>query len=128
MKWNRRFMWMLIGSAVLLLAACQPVRPVTELTPAPVDALQLSAAEHAMADASIEFVAETLDVASESLRVQSVEAMQWPDASIGCPQPEMIYAAVITPGYKITLVSEAETYAVHTDSRTDGEKIICTQE
>ena len=35
------------------------------------------------------------------IKVVSVEAVQWPDTSLGCPQPDMMYAEVVTPGYRI---------------------------
>lgn len=114
--------------AFLALAACQPVRPVTELTPAPVDAPLLSAEEQAIADAALQFVAGQLGIEGETLRIRSVQAVQWPDASLGCPQPDMVYAAVITPGYLVTVEHASKLYAVHTDSGIDGVKIICSQE
>lgn len=128
MQWRSRFTQIVLAVAILTLAACQPVRPVAQLTPALVDAPILPAEEQATAFAAIQFAAEEFGVEAETLRVQSVEAMQWPDASLGCPQPDMVYAAVITPGYLVTVEHAGKTYAVHTDSRIDGEKIVCLQE
>lgn len=128
MPWRNDFGWIALVAALLMLAACQPVRPVTQLTPVSIDAPALSGEEQGIADAVLQFVAGQINVAPEMLRVQSVEAMQWPDASLGCPQPDMIYAAVVTPGYLVTVEHGDETYAVHTDSRIDGEKIICLPE
>ena len=45
----------------------------------------------------------------------SLEAVDWPDASLGNPQGEMFYAQVITPGYKIVVESGGKQYAYHTD-------------
>ncbi len=28
-------------------------------------------------------------------------AVEWPDGSLGCPQPGMLYTQVITPGYQV---------------------------
>ncbi len=33
--------------------------------------------------------------------VVSAEAVDWPDSSLGCPQPDMMYLQVITPGYQV---------------------------
>ena len=123
-RWD---LWVLVGM-IMMLAACQPVRPITELAPAPVATPSLSTEETAMAEAVTLFVAGQLDAAAVQIHVQSVEAVQWPDASLGCPQPDMVYAAVITPGYRVTVEHAGETYTVHTDIRIDGEKIICAQE
>lgn len=45
--------------------------------------------------------------------VISVESVDWSDASLGCPEPEMMYAQVITPGYRIILELEDQQYAYH---------------
>ena len=29
--------------------------------------------------------------------------MTWPDASLGCPQPGMTFAQVLTPGYLVVI-------------------------
>ncbi len=110
-----------------LLGACRPISAPAgagqSAAPAPI----LSTEEQAMAAATVEFIAASTATAPESLVVQSVEAVMWSDAALGCPQPDMIYAAVVTPGYKITVTSADATYTVHTDSRADGEKIICPE-
>ncbi len=45
-----------------------------------------------------EDLARRLGLAPEAIRLVSVEAVEWSDASLGCPQPGMMYAQVITPG------------------------------
>jgi hypothetical protein len=39
----------------------------------------------------------------------SVEYVQWPDASLGNPQPGMAYAEVITPGFRIILTTGGDS-------------------
>lgn len=119
----------LIAALAWVLAACQPVRPLpAEQTPAASSAPALSTAEQAMAEASTAFVAAAQTLAPDALTVLSVEAVEWPSAALGCPQPDMVYAAVITPGYRIVLETGETRYIVHTDSRLDGEKLICPEE
>ncbi len=117
--------------AALFVAGCTPVQaPAAEPAPtaAPVEAAApMSADQQAMADATVQWAAEQLGVAADDITVVSVEPMEWPDSALGCPQPDMIYAAVITPGYQVTIEAQGTTYAVHTDSRPEGEKIICNQ-
>jgi hypothetical protein len=43
--------------------------------------------------------------ARDGLHILAVEAVNWPDAALGCPQPDMIYAAVITPGYRVVIAT-----------------------
>lgn len=118
----------LVIALALGLAACQPVRPLPADEGAAASAPALSADEQAMADASLDFVAAAQAAEPEALTVLSVEAVEWPSAALGCPQPDMVYAAVITPGYRIVLETGDARYVVHTDSRPDGEKLICPEE
>jgi len=64
-----------------------------------------------------EDLAQRLGLTPEAIRLVSVEAVDWPDASLGCPQPGMMYAQVITPGYRIILSASGENYEYHTSLR-----------
>lgn len=44
-----------------------------------------------------------------------VSAAQWPDTSMGCPQPGQVYSQVITPGYQILLQAGGKMFVYHTD-------------
>jgi len=56
-----------------------------------------------------------LGIDGAKIEVLSAEEVQWPDASLGCPQPGMAYAQVQTPGFKIMLQARGQTYTYHTD-------------
>lgn len=57
--------------------------------------------------------------------VQSVEQQEFPDASLGCPQPDQMYAQVVTSGYKVVLEAQGQTYDYRLD---EGETVIqCNQ-
>ncbi len=58
-------------------------------------------------------LAGRLAIAADAIQVRSVEAVEWPDASLGCPQPGMMYAQVITPGYRIVLEAAGRAYEYH---------------
>jgi len=62
-------------------------------------------------------LARRLDVSIQQIEVLSAEYVEWPDASLGCPQPGMMYAQVITPGYRIILSASGENYEYHTSLR-----------
>ncbi len=71
-------------------------------------------------------LADRKGIDKEQITVVSVKAMDWPDASLGCPQEGMMYAQVITPGYMIVLSHEGETYQYHSDR---GVRVVyCEQE
>jgi len=71
-------------------------------------------------------VATWLDVSPNAIRLVSSEAVDWPDAGLGCPQPGLAYAQVVTPGFRFTLEFGGQTYAVHTDLA--GRAVPCTAE
>ncbi len=60
-----------------------------------------------------EDLAQQLGISPDEIEVESVEAVEFPDASLGVPEPDKAYAQVITPGYVIRLTAEGETYAYH---------------
>jgi len=51
----------------------------------------------------------------DQIEVVEAQAVEWRDTSLGCPQPGMMYAQVITPGYRIVLEAKGQTYEYHTD-------------
>jgi CO/xanthine dehydrogenase Mo-binding subunit len=58
-------------------------------------------------------LAEELGIDAETIRVRTVEAVEWPDASLGCPKKGQQYAQVVTPGHRVLLEADGRTYAVH---------------
>lgn len=66
--------------------------------------------------AALNAAAAEFGTGPEGLRVERVEPMDWPDASLGCPKPGEFYAQVITPGFIVTISVGADTHTYHTDS------------
>jgi len=60
-------------------------------------------------------LAQKLDVKKEEIKLTEIEPIDWPDTSLGCSQPGMFYAQVITPGYQITLDGRGQSYLYHSD-------------
>lgn len=58
-------------------------------------------------------LAKRTGAAAGDIKTRSVEAVNWPDASLGCPQPDMMYAQVVTPGQRIVLETGGQTYEYH---------------
>ncbi len=65
-------------------------------------------------EAAIADLAARLNIAEADVRVDGVEKRMWNDASLGCPQPGMMYAQVITPGFLIRLSAGGKVYTYHT--------------
>jgi hypothetical protein len=55
-------------------------------------------------------LAQRLGLDTEAITVQSMEEAEFPDASLGVPEPDRVYAQVLTPGYSIKLVVGAQAY------------------
>ena len=64
-----------------------------------------------------------LNLPIEQLTVQQAQAIDWPDSSLGCPQPGMMYMQVITPGFKVLLKAAEKTYPVHVGG---AHAVVCT--
>ena len=62
------------------------------------------------------------DVGEGTYTLISSEAVDWSDASLGCPQEGMAYAQVITPGYKMVFDLAGASHAVH--SNADGSHMV----
>ena len=62
---------------------------------------------------------------SDDAEVRLVEPVDWPDSSLGCPQPDMMYAQVITPGYRVVLALDDQEYVYHTNTRR---AVFCPQD
>ena len=75
--------------------------------------------ERAQAD-----LAQRLGVEPTEIDVQSVAEAQFPDASLGVPEPDTAYAQVITPGYVIKLAVGDGVYAYH----ASGERVVFVPE
>lgn len=63
-------------------------------------------------------LAKRLKINPDEIELVSAEAVNWPDASLGNPQPGMMYAQVITPGYKIVLAAKGNRYQYHSSRQS----------
>jgi hypothetical protein len=68
---------------------------------------------------------QRLGVSETDVRVERVEPREWPDASLGCPQPGVLYAQVLTSGYLVVLGGGGKQLEYHTDER--GRAVLCQE-
>jgi hypothetical protein len=69
-----------------------------------------------------ETLSHFLSVPGEKFKLVVLNAVQWSDSSLGCPQPGMAYAQVITPGYRAIFAYAGHTYHVH---MARGRALVC---
>jgi hypothetical protein len=65
-------------------------------------------APQSLLEAAIDDAAQRTGTPRADIKVMVAEAVTWPDGSLGCPQPGMLYTQALVPGYRIVLrVGEA---------------------
>ena len=62
-------------------------------------------------------------VRRNAIKVQEAVQQQWPDGSLGCAVPGMNYMQVVTPGYRVRLAANGQSYSYHSDLK--GRFVFC---
>jgi hypothetical protein len=70
-----------------------------------------------LAQIAKEDLAQKFKVSIDQIQITAIEAMVWPDSSLGCPQMGSMYTQVLTPGFKISLETNGKPYTYHTDDQ-----------
>jgi hypothetical protein len=97
--------------------AIQPLQgQLTEIPTSHTPGEVVSPTEAAAAvDAAVKALGSQLAVDAATIQVVSVEAVDWPDGCLGAGSPAEACLMVITPGYRITLSANGQSYEYHTD-------------
>jgi hypothetical protein len=66
--------------------------------------------QQAASSAATADLARRLNLPAEKIKIASVEPQTFPDASLGLPRPDEMYAQMLTPGYVITLSAARGLY------------------
>jgi hypothetical protein len=107
----------------------QPAPPTTQVvappSPVPVTSPSPSSQGQPAVDAALRDAAAHLGASATALRVEQVEAREWPDAALGCPRPGVMYAQVLTSGYLVVISGAGKTLEYHTDAR--GRVVLCQE-
>lgn len=72
-----------------------------------------------------EDLASRLAVEIDQIELLALEAVTWPDASLGCPLPGMRYKQVPQDGLLIRLSAEGRAYEYHSGANRDP--FLCEQ-
>ncbi len=67
-------------------------------------------------------LAEELSVPEDRLRLEEAEAVEWPNPALGCPEKGMMYAQVVTPGYRVRFRQDERRHEVHVGA---GRAVVC---
>lgn len=115
--------WLLMALVLGSLTSCRPIvrptpvaqsnqtgaaMPISPLPPKSTDANILPEAAQARHD-----LATQLSMAEDKVEVVEAKAIVWPDSSLGCPEPGMVYAQVLQDGLLIVLRVNQKLYEYH---------------
>jgi hypothetical protein len=64
-------------------------------------------------------LAQRLSIPASQIKLMEARKVVWPDASLGCPQPDVAYAQVPVDGLLIRLAVGKEMYLYHTGGTAD---------
>ncbi|HET7201873.1 MAG TPA: hypothetical protein VFI92_00760 [Steroidobacteraceae bacterium] len=84
-----------------------PAQPVVAPASVPPDLLT----------AALEDAAKRTGAKVADIEVTVAEAVTWPDGSMGCPQPGMMYTQALVPGYRIVLRAGKQILNYHAGAR-----------
>ena len=109
-------MRLLVVCVFVLAVACGgPINSSNNATPtaSPVPTVSVPpGAEPAVAAAKADAAGRTGTKESD-WQVIELSPRDWPDTSLGCPQPGKAYAQVVTPGYLIKLAGANQRFEYH---------------
>lgn len=104
------------------------VTPALQETPQGDTQMDADSALPRLVERATEDLVLATSTAAEEIKVVSTEEVEWSDSSLGCPEPDGMYAQVITPGYLIVLESGANAYEYHSGTDPEGPLVQCTQD
>lgn len=62
---------------------------------------------------AIQDAAQRIGVDPGTVEVRLAEPVTWPDGSIGCPEPGMMYTQALVPGYRIVVSAGGQELHYH---------------
>ncbi len=122
-----------IGLATLLMNACAssttvsapPASAAVSPKPSPVAAASPGPEAQAAVDEVVRAAAAYAAIPATDVGVLQVEARDWPDSSLGCPRPGLMYSQIVTPGYLIVVQAGTRLLEYHSDAR--GRAVLCQE-
>ena len=91
----------------------------------PASGLEVSAPQglDAAVQAALVDAAQRTGIGAAALQVTSAERVTWPDGSLGCPQPGVLYTQALVPGYRIRIDAGGQLLDFHASTR--GGLVLC---
>ena len=74
-------------------------------------------------DTALDDAMKHTGLAREELEVVSAAAVTWPDGSLGCPKPDVVYTQAPVPGYRV--VVQAGDLLLNYHANEKGRAFLC---
>ncbi len=101
--------------ATILISGCVGKYSNPKTTPTVNDSIPIPENAKKVVDLAKSDLAEKLSISVSDITFNGVEAITWPDSSLGYPKSGEQYLPVETPGYKIFLLYNGKSYEYHSD-------------
>jgi hypothetical protein len=99
----------------------------TALIASPITAsAQEDAPPDAVIQAALDAASVRLDVPSDTLTVVMTAQHDWPDSSLGCPEPGIAYSQIVAPGYIVTIDTDDQASEVEAHTDRGSRAVICS--
>jgi hypothetical protein len=109
--------------ACTVVAGCAMGQQGGDAAPTPGSEAPMTNVPPAMIEAALADAANRSTVGRDAITVLSAGPVTWPDGSLGCPQPGMLYTQALVSGYRIVLQAGDQTLNYHAMSR--GKPVFC---
>jgi hypothetical protein len=94
--------------------------------PAPAAAAAPPTAPAPLIKAALDDAASHTGVPAGQLKVLDVTPVTWPDGSLGCSEPGLMYPQMLVPGFRITIEAAGKRLDYHLSKR--GAVVLCPPE
>ena len=114
------------GMLILVSAGCaSALEPADQSNPSPRGQAEMPMIPtlESIVESVLENAATRTGIARANLTVESAISVTWPDGSLGCPQPGMIYTMALVPGYRIQVRAGKDLLDYHASRR--GHFVLC---
>lgn len=74
-------------------------------------------------DAALAEAARATGLPASQLKVIDAAAVTWPDGSLGCPLPGMMYTQALVPGWRVRIQAGSRVLDYHGSAR--GNLVLC---
>ena len=74
-------------------------------------------------DTALDDAMKQTGLARDELEVVSAAAVTWPDGSLGCPKPDVVYTQAPVPGYRVVIQAGGSLLNYHANEK--GRVFLC---